>query len=115
VSPKHSIDDCPICGGGLCGIRICGSPTRADHQEQPIAPDDASHGLIVCDECEAIWLAPDTSTDHQYAEAENAACPVCSEPLWGPQSRWASLDDIQSLGWTSAVDRNLDIDDEEVA
>jgi len=97
MPPKHSIDYCPICGGGLCGIRICG------------IRDEVPHGLIVCDECEAIWKTPDVSSRHQYPDAEDARCPTCERPLWGPQSRWANWDDCSELGWLDAIDPQLDI------
>ena len=67
------------------------------------------HGLIVCDECEAIWLAPDVTTDHQYPDSENAECPICSAPLWGEQSRWANLDEIEALDWIGVVNHDLDV------
>ncbi|TWU49601.1 hypothetical protein [Rubripirellula reticaptiva] len=123
MSPKHSIDFCPVCGGGLCGIRICGvANANAKGQVSDQAGDHASdsdarfivtgstepHGLIVCDECEAIWLAPDITTPHQYPAVEDAQCPICHDPLWGPQSRWANADDIDTLGWQFAVNPDLD-------
>ncbi|TWT79585.1 hypothetical protein CA13_09890 [Planctomycetes bacterium CA13] len=110
MSPKHSIDFCPICGGGLCGVRICGLNANDETNElvghyELVKP----HGLIVCDECEAIWLEPDTSTPHQYPDACDARCPICSEPLWGKQSRWADLRDIAELGWTGCTNPELDV------
>jgi uncharacterized paraquat-inducible protein A len=83
MSPIHSIGFCPICGGGICGVRICGT--------------ESPHGLIVCDECEAIWLKPDLDSQHQYPSAEDARCPICNESLWGPNSRWANDEDLKSL------------------
>ena len=127
MSPKHSIDFCPICGGGLCGIRICGLDSSGEnsvandanvkrdsvgHNASDNANDSASdsaHGLIICDECEAIWLEPDVSSDHQYPSPEDAACPVCSQSLWGTNSRWADPADIETIGWTSAVNHDLDV------
>ncbi len=125
MSPKHSIDFCPICGGGLCGIRICGlessdkDPAANHANGKPVsegdsaghgaAHRDSAHGLIICDECEAIWLEPDVSSDHQYPCPEDAACPICSRPLWGPNSRWADLADIETIGWASAVNHDLDV------
>lgn len=94
--PEHSIDYCPICGGGLCGIRICGIDTNAPH------------GLVVCDECEAIWLSPSITAPHQYPDSSNAACPICLAPLWGDQSRWATYEDCVVLGWEHAIDPELD-------
>ena len=110
MSPKHSIGFCPICGGGLCGIRICGvDRVSADvHLSEPTDHQSTDHGFVICDECDATWLAPDLDTSHQYPDVEDARCPICSEQLWGDTSRWADWKDIQSLGWEFAVDRKLD-------
>lgn len=95
MNPLQCVDHCPICGDGLCGIRICGIDTNRPH------------GLLVCDECEAIWLQPDTSSEHRYGDPSSPRCPICEMPLWGEQSRWASLQDCRSLGWQEAIDPNL--------
>ncbi len=108
MSPKHSIDFCPICGGGLCGVRICGLPSDSSSQVE----ETATHGLVVCDECEAIWLEPDLTSDHQYASIEDARCPVCSKPLWHSSSRWADSNDLESLGWSHRINHDLDRNDE---
>jgi len=97
--PKHSIGYCPICGGGLCGVRICGV--------------DSPHGLVVCDECDATWLEPDLQTAHQYPDVEDPRCPVCNQALWDGPGHWASWHEIESLGWEPAVDRRLDADTDE--
>lgn len=90
-----SIEQCPICQGGLCGIRICGLDT------------DRPHGLVVCDECEAIWLQPDVKTEHQYPDSRDSRCPACSAALWGPHSRWADWEDVCRLGWGALIDPGL--------
>lgn len=122
MTPLHSIDFCPICGGGLCGIRIIGSPPAGSAEDSPVenAAENAAvansefdsqthlHGLVICDECEAIWLEPDVSTVHQYADLENAVSPINGQPIWGGSSRWASMEEIELLGWTEAVNRELD-------
>ncbi|QEG38937.1 hypothetical protein [Roseimaritima ulvae] len=98
--PQFSIDQCPLCKTGLCGIRICGIHT------------DTPHGLVVCDECEAIWQQPDTTSEHLYPDSENARCPICEAPLWGDASRWATADDCRALGWEQAINENLNADPE---
>jgi len=110
VSPKHSIGFCPICGGGLCGVRICGvDPISADARfTTPANHKSDAHGFVICDECDAIWLAPDLDTSHQYPDIEQTRCPICSEQLWGERCRWADWREIESLGWEFAVDRDLD-------
>ncbi len=75
--------------------------------------NDAAHGLIVCDECDAIWLTPDLETPHQYPDAEDPRCPICSERMWGQTSRWANWMDVDSLGWGFAVNRKLDVTPDE--
>ncbi len=108
MSPQHSIGFCPICGGGLCGIRICGVDDAGTDARFAQTGSDAPHGLVICDECDAIWLEPDLTTAHQYPSAEDSRCPLCSLPLWGNQSRWADAVDIESLGWEFAVNPALD-------
>lgn len=115
VSPKHSVATCPICGGGLCGIRVCGLDPNGGDRRLGRLGYDGVHGLVVCDECDAIWLEPDVSTVHHYPSVVDARCPICDEPLWGPQSRWAEDRDVAKLGWEQAVDRSLDIVEDEGA
>lgn len=106
MGPQHSIDFCPICGGGLCGVRICGLPKATEpHEEQD---SESIHGLIICDECEAIWLEPDVTTDHLYPDPMDAICPVCCGSLW-ETSRWANSEDVAVLGWDAAVNHELDM------
>lgn len=106
MSPNHSIGFCPICGGGLCGIRVCGFPAGDEQDRLNTSP---LHGFIVCDECEAIWLQPDLTTIHQYPHAVDPQCPVCDGPLWGDQSRWADLQEVALLGWSHHVCHELDV------
>ncbi len=105
MSPNHSIGFCPICGGGLCGIRVCGLtvPDGVEPQSSQL------HGFVVCDECDAIWLQPDLTTAHQYPDAIDPQCPICCQPLWGDQARWASLQEVATLGWNRYVCPDLDV------
>ncbi len=109
MSPQHSIDFCPLCGGGLCGIRICGIQRDDTSEQDASVSSESPHGLVVCDECDAIWLEPDLTTAHQYPEIKNAKCPVCLDPLWGPNSRWANRNDVSRLQWDLAINPALDI------
>ncbi|MGI9474378.1 MAG: hypothetical protein ACR2NZ_22745 [Rubripirellula sp.] len=116
MSPHHSINFCPICGGGLCGIRICGIDPSKSEERFARTGSDAAHGLVICDECDAIWLEPDLATAHQYPDLEDARCPICAETLWGVNSRWANQEDVETLGWEFAVNPELDGNpDEEIA
>lgn len=102
MSPLHSVDSCPVCGGGLLGIRLCHGNVR---QGGDLA---SPHGLVICDECEAIWTEPDSQTAHQYPAAEDARCPICETQLWNG-SHWAGRDEVARLGWSEAVNSTLDV------
>ncbi len=88
----------------MCGIRIYGV-NQDNETEQTHSP----HGLIICDECEALWLEPDTSTPHQYPDLDNPVSPINGEPLWGEHSRWATIEDVESLGWLEAINPALNV------
>ena len=100
VGPLHSIAHCPICGGGLCGVRIC----AGDDPTEPLP----GRGFILCDECEAVWMQPDVSSEHLYVDPETPKCPICGGNLWRT-SRWATHDEIRQLGWSAAIDPKLDV------
>ena len=110
MNPKFCIASCPICGGGLCGIRVCttdpGSPDEAGEETSQDA-GGRLHGFVICDECEAIWMEPDVTTAHRYPSAIDPKCPITGQDLWGPQGRWADWEDLQALGWEAAIDPAL--------
>lgn len=87
TNPWIHIGECPFCVNGLCRVRTC--------------TDEKSgrHFYAVCDECEAIWIEPDTSTRKRFADAENPSCPVCGLPLYGAQSHWSLPDEIRGTPW----------------
>jgi hypothetical protein len=93
--PCHSIGFCPVCGDGLCGIRIF---TR--HAQDP-------YGLVVCDECDAVWTSPDLSGKPIFPDPEDARSPIDGQPLWGPDSHWADLHECARLGWFSQINPAL--------
>jgi len=92
TNPCHSIGFCPICGDGLCGIRIF---TTAQN---------ILYGLVVCDECEATWVEPDLSLKPYFPDSDDARSPLDSQPLWGSTSHWADLRECAQIGWLSAID-----------
>lgn len=89
--PLIYLGACPVCEGGLCRIRICG-----------VASNDL-HALAICDECEAMWSAPDLAVKHQFSSAEKPVSPRTGEPIWSPENRWASVEDVCLLGWYEHV------------
>lgn len=96
TATRYSIGFCPICGGGLCSIRACG-----------LTNDQPSHGLVICDECEAMWLQPNLNGVHLYPDSETPLCPIDQTPLYQGCNRWATPADIEQLGWTESVNADL--------
>lgn len=94
-TPLFSVGSCPVCGDGRCGIRIY-------HAELPRA-----YGLVICDECEAVWTQPDLSAKPVFAPSEEARSPIDGWPLWDNKSHWADLQECGRLGWLSAIDPQL--------
>ncbi|MCM2372383.1 hypothetical protein [Aporhodopirellula aestuarii] len=100
---RFCVGQCPICDGGLCTVRVFFDDTGPDSTSEQI-----SHGLVACDECEAIWLQPNTRGVHVYANSETPLCPVSGKPLYDNRfSRWANAADVASLGWSDAIDPAL--------
>lgn len=87
---------CRVCGQGLLGVRIC---------------CDDQIGLVVCEECEAIWLEPSCTGPPLFAESADSLCPRCGRPLWEPPSHWATLDEVERLSWLDAVRGQWSADD----
>ena len=91
------ISECPICDGGLCTVRVFFD----DHNR-------LSHGLVICDECEAIWLQPNIRGVHVYTDSESPVSPVNGQPLFDRRrSRWANEADVAALGWTDHLNPKL--------
>ncbi len=101
-SPWIHIGNCPICGNGLVRLRCS---TNGDGEQ---------HLYALCDECEGIWFEPDTSTQVIFPDPDEALCPYTDHALYGPQTRWATLDDIRGTVWEAKanVDPPLDDDDQ---
>jgi hypothetical protein len=57
----HYVGSCPCCGQGLLGIRIC---------------CEQGMGLVVCEECEAIWVHPDLSRRAAFSAVTGRALPL---------------------------------------
>lgn len=97
TSVHFCVGKCPICEDGLCTVRA-----YFDDQHQ------LSYGLVVCDECEAIWLQPDTLGPHVFPDAESPHSPIGGGSLYDSRhSRWATRDDVDALGWSDEIDPAL--------
>jgi hypothetical protein len=89
----HYIGSCRCCGQGLLGIRIC---------------CEDGMGLVVCEECEAIWLHPTCSGEPLFPRPPGGLCPRCGQSLWSLPAHWASLDEIDRLGWQEYIQGDWD-------
>lgn len=91
MTPWIHIGECPVCVNGLCRIRFC--EDRQGH----------GHLYAMCDECEAIWTEPSTSTKRQFPNVDEPECPLCSQPLYGPQAHWATAQELNHTDWSEAA------------
>ena len=90
-NPWIHIGECTFCVNGICRVRCC------------TAVEDEKHLFAVCDECEAIWIEPDTGSEKHFPDPESATCPICPAPLYGDQSRWALAEDLAGTPWETQV------------
>ena len=91
-SPWIHIGECPVCVNGLCRVRAC-----QDSLGKP-------HLYAMCDECETIWIKPDTTSERFYPRGEEPICPICSRPLFGDQAHWAEPEDVAAeADWSMAT------------
>lgn len=98
TTPWIHIGECPICGNGLCRLRCC------------TLPEGLKKLYAMCDECEAIWLQPSTSTEHLFPDSQEPLCPISGGPLYGGESRWALPEDLLGSGWENEVIIDLPTD-----
>ncbi len=78
---------CSCCGTGPMGIRICHT-CRAP--------------LVMCDECDAVWLSPEPGTEPLYPEQPQLPCPHCGHSL-RDGSHWGTRQELTELGWVAYV------------
>jgi hypothetical protein len=58
----------------------------------------------MCDECETLWIEPSTDSKKSFPRTANPLCPVCDQPLYGAQSRWAQPEDVVAdRAWAAAA------------
>ncbi|XZE34451.1 hypothetical protein SH501x_005271 [Pirellulaceae bacterium SH501] len=103
------IRQCPVCEQGLARPRICRPPSPRTASEKAsnnavsrqIEPNSVA--FVICDECDAVWTDPTFMERITTKVDSDPACPQCQEPLWGPQSHWATLEEIYLLGWYNYI------------
>ena len=81
---------CPICGGGIVGIR---------------RSSEASRLVLMCDECQAVWLDPGDNGPEAalFPEGPDFMVPGSTFSIASPASRWASRGEVVAAGWADYV------------
>ena len=81
---------CPICSAGLRGFRLC---------------SDGVSVVLMCDECDAVWLDPARvdASEVVYPEppeflVEGRECSIAAPP-----GQWATRTQIDAAGWAEFV------------
>lgn len=91
TAPLIYIESCPICGDGLCRIRVC-------------ITDQRLIGCVLCDECEAVWTDPSMEERiSRKPDADDPQCPSCGLSLWSKNAHWANVGEVCLLGWYDRV------------
>ena len=83
------VGTCPVCEQGTLGLRVCGG--RQDV-------------VVLCDECDAVWLYPDCVGEAIYPQQPDLPCPKCGGSLHKENSHWASRAEIEQAGWSAAIE-----------
>ncbi|QDT30430.1 hypothetical protein Enr10x_57960 [Gimesia panareensis] len=89
----YYIGFCPSCEQGTLGIRICSSLQDL---------------VILCDECDALWLTPETSVSPHFPQQPALPCPACEGNLTAPPAHWAELGELFERGWLAYIKGEAD-------
>ena len=54
--------------------------------------------LVMCDECDAVWLTPEPGAEPLYLEQPQLPCPHCDQSL-RDGSHWGTRQELTELGW----------------
>ena len=81
---------CVCCQAGMLGIWRC---------------DDGATLVLMCDECQAVWLDPaELSIDVvKYPDNRTFEIPGTDRKLGGGDSGWATRNDVARVGWSRYV------------
>jgi len=81
-------DICPICEHGAVGFVFCA---------------DTADMILMCDECDSVWLDPTTTTDQAAQFTEPPDFIVPGLPCSLLRSRWATRQEIAQRGWADHI------------
>jgi hypothetical protein len=90
---------CPFCHGGSVGFRRC---------------SDGKTIVLMCDECEAVWLDPEhrTAGDALFPHSGSFEVPGLGVSIGGDRAGWATRAEVESAGWQEHVFRDAPALDE---
>lgn len=82
--------ECPFCDQGMVGFRRC---------------SDGVMIILLCDECEALWLDPARRTvdDLLWPSPPYAQIPGSPHSMFGGRSGWATRDEVERAGWQDYI------------
>lgn len=89
----YYVGTCPFCEQGNLGVRVC---------------SQAEHAVILCDECEAIWLDPELVGKPVFHKEPELPCPYCQGNLMNSPACWASMGEIFKRGWLATIKGETD-------
>jgi len=89
----YYVGTCPFCEQGSLGIRICSK---------------AGDAVILCDECDALWLSPELKGKPAFLEEPDLPCPYCPGNLTESPACWASMGEIIERGWIATIKGETD-------
>lgn len=83
-------NSCPVCQTGILGIRRCA---------------DGQNLVVMCDECETVWISPELISASNALDAPPPAFEVAELgiAIAGGSSEWASHEEIAIKGWRKYV------------
>ena len=81
---------CPICRTGNIGFHRC---------------SDGATVILMCDECDSIWTSPDNVAAETMLDVSEPdyKVPGLDCTPWGSKGGWATLQDVDRVGWSSYV------------
>ena len=82
---------CPSCDRGLLGFRRC---------------DDGTTLVLMCDECDAVWLDPAnlTSETVRYPRVHSLEIPGLPYRPDGGAAGWSTRAEVERAGWQGYID-----------
>jgi hypothetical protein len=91
--------DCPLEENGQVGFRLC---------------SDEKTMVLMCDECDAVWLRPDLiDLDHAiYPQQPHFLIGNENCSIKKPLSHWATQQEIEKCGWAEFIQREAKALDE---